>query len=130
MVLSEDVLLKIDKTVLAEVLLEEGKEEYNMLSSGTAEDRKLRRSFQEFSSMNYFIFCRCINNCAVDSDKESEKSEKDEDKKDEEKEPEESKDIFELMREEVEREKDIAPEPIVADGDSQVLPASSLRIIV
>ncbi len=44
MKLTEEVLLKIDKTVLAEVLLEEGNEEYSMLSSATAEDKQRKRS--------------------------------------------------------------------------------------
>ena len=34
--------MKIDKTVLAEVLVEEGNKAYNMLTVGTAEERKAK----------------------------------------------------------------------------------------
>ena len=50
--MSEETLLKVDKTVLAEVLIEEENEEYSMLTAGTAEERKekAKKSSDPFAS--------------------------------------------------------------------------------
>lgn len=54
MELSEEILLKIDKTLLAEVLVEENNEAYSMLSAGTPEERK--EKLKKNSSSNDFGF--------------------------------------------------------------------------